>query len=243
MVAFMIIAVGWMGGEAFAASWSYDGSAAGGATGDLAGGAAGDLYYHADMLGTSRMLTDETPAVDHRLRFTAFGEPLPLPAPGEPPTGPPTASTRYGFAGSFGYQHDGLADAADETGALHVGWRHYDPVIGRFRERDPIGIWGGVNVYEYVRNSPTSGVDPLGLSEFNYSSLGLATKINAILRSAYTSVSLHTSRGIFEIVGTVEGAAVIHFLTRDGLVLQMPRNAILTVQWWGPAVCQIVSGH
>ena len=44
----------------------------------------------------------------------------------------------------------------------HVGARWYDPDIGRFVQRDPIGIAGGLSVYAYVLNRPTIGVDPTG---------------------------------------------------------------------------------
>jgi len=142
-------------------------------------GLSGDLSYHADILGTSRLLTDDTGAEDHRLRFSAFGEPLPLPTLGEPPSGPPTASSRYGYVGGWGYQHDGLADTESDIGALHVGWRYYDPVIGRFRERDPIELMGGLNLYEYVSAQPTSQVDPVGLAEFTLT----GQSVVAVIRS------------------------------------------------------------
>jgi len=41
--------------------------------------------------------------------------------------------------------------------------RYYNPVIGRFISRDPIGIKGGINLYEYVGSSPVNAFDPLGL--------------------------------------------------------------------------------
>ncbi|MCK6466556.1 MAG: hypothetical protein L6Q93_17185, partial [Phycisphaerae bacterium] len=44
----------------------------------------------------------------------------------------------------------------------HVGMRWYDPAIGRFLQRDPIGIEDGLNVFSYGNSSPTSGVDPTG---------------------------------------------------------------------------------
>lgn len=46
---------------------------------------------------------------------------------------------------------------------MHVGYRYYDPATGRFLQRDPIGIAGGVNVYLYASNGPTIRVDANGL--------------------------------------------------------------------------------
>nr|WP_280528322.1 RHS repeat-associated core domain-containing protein [Burkholderia diffusa] len=44
-------------------------------------------------------------------------------------------------------------------------YRYYDPTVGRYLSKDPIGLAGGINVYEYAPN-PTGWVDPLGLSGF-----------------------------------------------------------------------------
>jgi RHS repeat-associated protein len=89
-----------------------------------------------------------------RVVYTAFGEPI----YSEPPAqagGP----TRYLYAGAWGYEN--LNDAAFPY--LHVGERWYDPATGRFLQRDPIGLFGGLNVYRYVRNNPVAIVDPSGL--------------------------------------------------------------------------------
>jgi hypothetical protein len=37
--------------------------------------------------------------------------------------------------------------------------RWYNPALGRFVSRDPIGLKGGLNLYEYVDNNPFGGVD------------------------------------------------------------------------------------
>ncbi|MBN1859648.1 RHS repeat-associated core domain-containing protein, partial [Candidatus Bipolaricaulota bacterium] len=44
------------------------------------------------------------------------------------------------------------------------GFRYYDPEIGRYTTRDPIGYPSGtMNVYESVFNNPVNHLDPLGL--------------------------------------------------------------------------------
>ncbi len=41
--------------------------------------------------------------------------------------------------------------------------RYYNPSVGRFLTKDPIGLRGGVNYYSYVFNNPISWIDPWGL--------------------------------------------------------------------------------
>ncbi len=96
------------------------------------------------MIGTTRhMSNDDVDPVSSPV-YTAFGEPVNDPA------------TPYGYAGAWGCR------SHEEFPFLHVGARYYDPGTGRFLQRDPIGIRGGLNVYEYVSSVPTLLVDPDG---------------------------------------------------------------------------------
>ncbi|ENZ8713709.1 RHS repeat-associated core domain-containing protein [Klebsiella aerogenes] len=49
-----------------------------------------------------------------------------------------------------------------ETGLHYNRHRYYDPEIAGFISQDPIGLAGGLNVYQYAPN-PLSWIDPLGL--------------------------------------------------------------------------------
>jgi RHS repeat-associated protein len=51
-----------------------------------------------------------------------------------------------------------------ETGLYYYRARYYDPMDGRFVNRDPIGFKGGLNQFSYVENNPTNNVDPSGLA-------------------------------------------------------------------------------
>lgn len=49
-----------------------------------------------------------------------------------------------------------------ETGLHYNTFRYYAPECGQFITRDPIGLAGGLNLYQYAPN-PLSWIDPLGL--------------------------------------------------------------------------------
>jgi RHS repeat-associated protein len=46
-----------------------------------------------------------------------------------------------------------------ETGLHYNTFRYYDPDIGRFATQDPIGLLGGLNLYQYAPN-PSLWIDP-----------------------------------------------------------------------------------
>jgi RHS repeat-associated protein len=48
-----------------------------------------------------------------------------------------------------------------ETGLHYNTFRFYDPDVGRFINQDPIGLQGGVNLYQYAAN-PLVWIDPWG---------------------------------------------------------------------------------
>ncbi|MDH5859287.1 RHS repeat-associated core domain-containing protein, partial [Lampropedia aestuarii] len=50
-----------------------------------------------------------------------------------------------------------------ETGLHYNRFRYYDPDCGRFVSQDPIGLYGGDNLYQYAPN-PVYWIDPYGLS-------------------------------------------------------------------------------
>jgi RHS repeat-associated protein len=61
---------------------------------------------------------------------------------------------------SLGYA-GGLEDPA--TGLIRFGARDYDPSVGRWTCKDPVGLATGTNVYEYCGGEPVSRADPSGL--------------------------------------------------------------------------------
>jgi len=49
-----------------------------------------------------------------------------------------------------------------DSGFNYYGYRFYDPGAGRWLNRDPIGVEGGVNLYAICNNSVTNSLDFLG---------------------------------------------------------------------------------
>ena len=63
-----------------------------------------------------------------------------------------------------GYTYAGLF-AHPSTGLLLSATRAYDPAKGRWINKDPIRVLGGINLYGYVGGSPMLAIDPQGLAQ------------------------------------------------------------------------------
>lgn len=80
------------------------------------------------------------------------------------PWGQVTCSQGSGFQ-PFGFA-GGLYDP--DTGLVRFGARDYDPAVGRWTAKDPIGFGGGdANLYAYVGDDPVNFVDPSGASRLS----------------------------------------------------------------------------
>lgn len=79
----------------------------------------------------------------------------------------------YGYKGQDGYYSDqegqqlsltqANAQTPNQGGLIYCENRFYSPVQGRWITRDPAGLEGGLNVYEYCGDNPVMNVDPSGL--------------------------------------------------------------------------------
>ena len=100
-----------------------------------------------DQLGSPRLIVDiESGVIAQELEYDEFGRVLRDTNPGFQP---------FGFAG-------GLYDR--DTGLVRFGARDYDPELGRWTAKDPIGFAGGqMNLYAYVNSDPVNAIDPSGL--------------------------------------------------------------------------------
>ncbi len=113
-----------------------------------------DYYFHGDLIGSTRAMSDGEGSAVRRAIYTAFGERV---------WSDGGVGTRYGYAGAWGYEGGAVWGDGNELPYVHVGERLYDPATGRFLQRDPVGVFAALNVYVYVGNNPILLVDPSGM--------------------------------------------------------------------------------
>ena len=100
-------------------------------------------YHHINALGSNIVSTDDNQNVLVRYEYDVFGAI-------RSETG--TSDNTRKFTGK---------EFDADSNLYYYGARYYDPYIGRFTQRDPIG--DGVNWYAYVANNPLRFIDPTGL--------------------------------------------------------------------------------
>ena len=98
-----------------------------------------------DHLGSVRLVVNATDGtVVQRIDYDVWGNVLTDTNPEFQP---------FGYAG-------GLYDR--DVQLVHFGARDYDPQIGRWMTKDPLGLNVGTNMYRYVKNDPINKIDPTG---------------------------------------------------------------------------------
>ena len=103
-------------------------------------------YYFYDGRGNVSNIVDAKGNIVDSYQYDSFGS-----------TGLKNTNS-HKFVGQFGVYSD------DDTGLVYMKNRWYDPNLGCFISRDPIGFKGGLNFYSYVANNPLRFIDPMGLS-------------------------------------------------------------------------------
>ena len=103
-------------------------------------------YYHNDHLGTPQKITDASGTVVWSAEYTSFGE--------------ATITTGNLFESNPRFPGQYFDK---ETNTNYNYFRDYDPGTGRYTTFDPIGLFGGINGYAYLRSNPLTFSDPYGL--------------------------------------------------------------------------------
>ncbi len=110
-----------------------------------------NYYYAFDHLGSVREVTNDGGTVQGAFGFDPYGNMTVLSGSFKPD---------FGFTGI--YQHS-------RTNLALTWFRQYNPALGKWLSRDPLGENAGLSLYTYTENNPISFVDPLGLDPNTYS--------------------------------------------------------------------------
>jgi len=155
----------------------------------------GAQYFHHDGLGSVVGVTNNLGGTDATQRFDAWGNQIAS-------TG---TQTRYGYTGR----------EPDETGLIYYRARYYDPAVGRFVSRDPIGLGGGINQYAYVNGNPVNYTDPLGLMAANPQSIMLADGGKNYFSNTMTDISNGLTSAVQSLSKVVPGAEAMNNATAN----------------------------
>jgi RHS repeat-associated protein len=110
-------------------------------------------YYHTDNQYTPYAVTDSNNALVEKYVCDAYGKVSIF-----SPTNQVRASSAIGNPWGFTGRRNDV-----ETGLMYYRNRTFSPDLGRFISRDPMGLDGGTNLYEYCGGNPVLYRDPTGL--------------------------------------------------------------------------------
>jgi RHS repeat-associated protein len=132
----------------------------------------GKLYvYYKDTLGSVIAITDYWGNIVQTYDYDSFGNIVSIKDP--------TFEQPYTYTGR---------EWDKETGLYYYRARYYDPMEGRFIQKDPSGFDGGINLYVYVGNSPLNRTDPTGLKWVWYCKRRLAWSTSPLVSSLFPFV-------------------------------------------------------
>jgi len=112
-----------------------------------------NYFYHQNHLGSVVAVTDANGNIVEQYEYDAYGKVTVYDADFNPQNNS-TINNPYLF---IGRRFD------PESQLYYYRARHYDPNIGRFMQRDPLGYVDGMNLFEYVGGNVVNWVDPSGL--------------------------------------------------------------------------------
>jgi RHS repeat-associated protein len=145
--------------------------------------AGGSKYwYHADRLGSIRLITNASGAEVRDYNYRPFGQ---------------IESTSGSLAnerGFTGHRHD------SSTGLIYMGARYYDPVLSRFVSADTIVPDPynpqAFNRFTYAYNNPISNVDPTGHAP-------VVAVVAAVATAAAAVATATTAIAVIAVIGAV----------------------------------------
>jgi RHS repeat-associated protein len=130
------------------------------------GGSGTDYFVCHDQIYSPQALLNSTGSIVERYDYDAYGQPAIYTDQGNDSTWFTSDDTNsVTSAQGLKYLFTGRELDNLDSNALKLYYyraRSYDPLYGRFLQRDSTGYVDGMNLYEYVRSNPISALDPAG---------------------------------------------------------------------------------
>jgi RHS repeat-associated protein len=152
------------------------------------------VFYAFDERGTTTHRLDSSGTILSSHMVDAFG------------TVAFTTATNDPYAG-FEAQHGYYTDT--ETGLILCTFRYYDPIIGRWLTRDPVGYNGGINLYGYVANNPLTRTDAIGLWSWSGFGTGIAKAAIGVVVGVVVGAVVAATAPAWLAAGLAVGAAAV----------------------------------
>ena len=111
-------------------------------------------FYHHNDLTSTEAVTDSVGNLIEHYRYEDFGKTSFFNAQNNSIANS-TINNRFLYTSQEYDTHDSV---------YQFHYRNYNPTIGNFSQRDPIGYADQMGMYQYVGNNPGSNMDPLGLA-------------------------------------------------------------------------------
>jgi RHS repeat-associated protein len=126
------------------------------------GGQPADLFYHTNAVGSVTAVTSASGQVVERYRYDAFGQVTFL-TPASAAIVSSAVTNNVLFTGRYYDTESRLYDFRART---------YDPYLGRFLQRDPLGETASINLYAYASGNPINAADPTGMMTYPLGFMG-----------------------------------------------------------------------
>jgi RHS repeat-associated protein len=153
------------------------------------------VYYHADGLGSTRVLTNSAGAATDQYTYDAFG-----------------ASRNHSGSSANTFTFTG-EQVDPEAGLVFLRARYLDPISGRFTSKDWFKTLDASsqsqNHFAYVGNNPISRIDPIGLSWQLFAGLEGGVMAGPVKIGGGTKSTLEFNGGIPDLYVSGSGGAKV----------------------------------
>jgi len=156
-------------------------------------------FYHSDGDGNVTAMINSLQFIVAKYLYDPYGNILSL-------NGPMADVNLYRFSSREWYQNSGL---------VCYSRRFYDPNLQRWLNRDPINEVGGINLYNFIGNSPNNYVDPLGLAFGDYWDVGATA--NYYNQASANGLNQGGFSGYAKFVGAQLGEGIMDFFGAGGV--------------------------